>query len=191
MADAPEFGTAQRPGTPRWVIAIGIALVAAIVLAVVVMVVSGGQHGPSMHTGTGAMSPPPSSNSTGTAGAVGEPGDAGQASRTIQVSALDSMAFEPASLSVAPGEVVTFVVTNGGQADHEFTLGDAAMQKEHAATMGHMPEGIAHALPNSIALAPGETKELTWRFAQGGTLEYACHEPGHYEAGMRGQLTVQ
>lgn len=25
---------------------------------------------------------------------------------------------------------------------------------------------------------------------EAGTLAYACHEPGHYQAGMRGQLTV-
>ena len=85
---------------------------------------------------------------------------------------------------------MTFVVTNSGQAVHEFTLGDAAMQQDHADDMADMPDGMAHDLPNSVALQPGETKQLTWRFGDGGTFEYACHEPGHYEAGMRGQLTV-
>jgi len=100
------------------------------------------------------------------------------------------MTFEPASISVGTGEVVTFVVSNEGQADHEFTLGDAAMQEEHAAAMAHMPEGMGHDLPNSLVLQPGETKQLTWRFGHAGTLEYACHEPSHYGAGMRGHLKV-
>lgn len=113
MADSPlEPGTAQRPGTPRWVIGIGVALVAALLIAVVVMVVSGGQHGPGMHTGAGGTSASPSSSSSGTAGAVGEPADPAEATRTIEIRALDSMAFEPASVLVAPGEVVTFSVTN-------------------------------------------------------------------------------
>ena len=91
---------------------------------------------------------------------------------------------------MAAGETVTFVVTNSGHTVHEFTLGDAAMQQAHAAAMAHMPEGAAHGLPNSITLQPGETKNLTWRFGHSGTLEYACHEPAHFEAGMRGQITV-
>jgi uncharacterized cupredoxin-like copper-binding protein len=49
---------------------------------------------------------------------------------------------------------------------------------------------MAHDLPDSVTLQPGETKQLTWRFSDGGTFEYACHEPGHYEGGMRGQITV-
>jgi hypothetical protein len=36
----------------------------------------------------------------------------------------------------------------------------------------------------------GETKQLTWRFGDTATLEYGCHEPGHYLAGMRGHITV-
>ena len=31
---------------------------------------------------------------------------------------------------------------------------------------------------------------MTWRFGAAGAIEYACHEPGHYDAGMRGQITV-
>jgi uncharacterized cupredoxin-like copper-binding protein len=121
--------------------------------------------------------------------AMGEPADAADASRTIEVEALD-IAFDPESLSVEGGEVVTFVVTNTGQAVHEFTLGDAAMQQEHADEMAEMDGGMAHDEPNSISLEPGETKELTWQFGEGGTVEYACHEPGHYEAGMHGDLTI-
>jgi uncharacterized cupredoxin-like copper-binding protein len=121
--------------------------------------------------------------------AMGEPADAADASRTIEVEALD-IAFNPESLSVEAGEAVTFVVTNTGQAVHEFTLGDAAMQQEHADEMAEMDGGMAHDEPNSISLEPGETKELTWHFGEGATVEYACHQPGHYEAGMRGDLTI-
>ncbi len=82
------------------------------------------------------------------------------------------------------------MVTNTGQAVHEFTLGDDAMQQEHAAAMAHMPAGMAHELPNSVTLQPGETKQLAWRFGEAATLEYACHQSDHYEAGMRGPITI-
>jgi uncharacterized cupredoxin-like copper-binding protein len=121
--------------------------------------------------------------------AMGEPADASEATRTIEVEAFD-MAFEPESISVEPGEVVTFEVTNTGEAVHEFFLGDSAMQQEHAEEMADMGSDMAHDEPYSIRLQPGETKELTWRFADSGEVEFACHEPGHYQAGMHGQINV-
>ncbi len=81
-------------------------------------------------------------------------------------------------------------MTNTGETAHDFILGDDAMQRDYAEAMTHMPDGLPHDLPNAISLEPGETKELTWRFGDPGVLEYACHEPGHYEAGMRGQIRV-
>jgi uncharacterized cupredoxin-like copper-binding protein len=120
---------------------------------------------------------------------LGEPADASDATRTITVEAFD-MAFDPETISVEPGEVVAFEVTNTGEAVHEFFLGDSAMQQEHAEEMAEMGHGMAHDEPYSIRLDPGETKQLTWRFADGGDVEFACHEPGHYQAGMHGQITV-
>jgi uncharacterized cupredoxin-like copper-binding protein len=186
MAETPQ-APAGRPATPRWVKGLGVAFVIAILVVVIVMVVTGGQHGPGMHTVAGSPTAAPSSVA---GAAVGEPASSAEASRTIEVTARDSMAFEPGSIQVSAGEVVTFVVTNAGQAAHEFTLGDEAMQSEHAEAMAHMPPGVHHELPNSLSLAPGETKQLNWRFGAAGMLEFACHEPGHYDAGMRGPITV-
>jgi uncharacterized cupredoxin-like copper-binding protein len=121
--------------------------------------------------------------------AMGEPADASEATRTISVEAFD-MAFDPGTISVEPGEVVTFEVTNTGEAVHEFFLGDSAMQQEHADEMADMDSDMAHDEPYSIRLQPGETKQLTWRFAETGEVEFACHEPGHYQAGMHGQISV-
>lgn len=186
MSESPP-SPAGRPATPRWVKGLALAFVLAILVVVIVMVVSGGQHGPGMHTGTGDPTAAPSSP---TAGGVGGPVDSAHASRTIELTTHDSMAFEPTSIQVSANEVVTFVVTNAGQVAHEFTLGDEAMQREHADAMAHMPPDVHHDFPNSITVQPGHTERLTWRFGHAGTLEYACHEPGHYDAGMHGQITV-
>ena len=192
MNDSPSLPTSSdRPATPRWVKGLGIAIVIGTLFVVGVMLLGGGQHGPGMHTGTGTATDELSSpTSSAAAAGVGGPASADQASRSIEVSTEDTMAYEPSSIEVTAGETVTFVVTNAGGAIHEFTLGDAAMQMEHAEAMAHMPSGMAHELPNSIAIEPGETKRLTWQFGQAGTLEFACHEPGHYDAGMHGQITV-
>ncbi|MBW3658827.1 MAG: cupredoxin family protein [Actinobacteria bacterium] len=120
---------------------------------------------------------------------AGGPADASDADRTIEVEARD-IAFDPTSIEVAAGETVTFVVTNAGETLHEFTLGDASAQEEHAEEMEGGHAGEARHGPNSVTVEPGETAELTWRFEAAGELEYACHVPGHYEAGMRGTITV-
>lgn len=121
---------------------------------------------------------------------VGQPADAADADRTIEVTTLDTMAYDPPTITVEPGETVTFVVTNAGEAVHEFTLGDQAMQDEHAEEMADMGSGMAHDEPNSLSLQPGEAKELTWRFGDLDRVIYACHEPGHYAAGMRGEIVL-
>ena len=37
----------------------------------------------------------------------------------------------------------------------------------------------------------GETKTLVYTFNEVGELEYGCHVPGHYEAGMKGDIIVE
>jgi uncharacterized cupredoxin-like copper-binding protein len=60
--------------------------------------------------------------------------------------------------------------------------------------MQGMPmEEMAHHMrdePNGLVVQPGETKSLTWRFAEGGPVQFACHIPGHYPAGMKGRIRV-
>jgi uncharacterized cupredoxin-like copper-binding protein len=121
---------------------------------------------------------------------IGEPADGSEADRTIEVDAFD-MAFDLERIEVEAGEVVTFVVTNTGEAVHEFTLGDAAMQQEHADEMAADAQGHSHDdAPNTVTVDPGETEELTWRFGDAGEIQYACHVPGHYQAGMHGELVI-
>jgi uncharacterized cupredoxin-like copper-binding protein len=118
----------------------------------------------------------------------GEPASASNADRTIEIEARDSLEFEPDAIEVGSGEVVTFVVTNAGENDHEFVLGDADFQAMHEETMGsgEMEHGGAMA----IELEPGEMDELTWRFSGTGEVLFGCHEPGHYDGGMVGTIDV-
>lgn len=187
MTDPLRYPDAEPPRTARWVKVFGIIGIVIVLLVGILLLTGGGGHGPGRHSGA-AGDVPPSGEQQG-AGEVGEPAEASEAARTVEVTALDT-AFEPSTIDVSAGEAVTFLVTNTGRAVHEFTVGDAPMQQEHAEAMDHIPSGMAHDTGNSITLQPGETKELSWRFGEAATLEYACHQPGHYEAGMRGPITV-
>ncbi|MDA1106777.1 MAG: cupredoxin family protein [Proteobacteria bacterium] len=113
----------------------------------------------------------------------------GAAERIVTITALD-IRYDLPALKVKTGETVRFVVTNKGNSMHEFVLGDAAEQAEHEKMMQGMRGMIMADEANAIRLKPGETKELVWTFAKAGTLEYACHQPGHYAAGMVGKIVA-
>jgi hypothetical protein len=64
MADEtgrPDAG--ERPATPWWVKVIGLAILVVLILAAIILVVGGGQHGPGMHGSSGAFPPSPMSTS--------------------------------------------------------------------------------------------------------------------------------
>jgi uncharacterized cupredoxin-like copper-binding protein len=180
----PSPAAGADTGRPPWVyvsaaIAIGLALLFA------VMHLTGGGLGPGDHIPSGgAGGHAPFASGRGNSGGVGGP------ARTVAVTALDTMAFEPGRIDVSAGETVRFVVTNTGRAVHELALGDAAARQEQADETARMGAGMAHDGPNSITLQPGQTKRLSRRFGGTGTLEYGCREPGHGRAGMRGRITV-
>ena len=116
----------------------------------------------------------------------GAPGDPGRADRTVRVKATDALEFEPASIEVDAGEIVTFVVTNQGKLPHEFVLGDAEYQRAHE---DEMSSGAGHG-DNGVSVDPGTTTEITWEFSTAGTFEFACHVQGHYPGGMKGTIEV-
>ena len=49
--------------------------------------------------------------------------------------ALDSMRYAPEKLTVKSGQTVRFIVTNAGKLKHEFAIGDAEEQRQHAEMM--------------------------------------------------------
>jgi len=143
--------------------------------------------------------------------AIGEPGKASQASKTIEVTAGDNF-YEPEKIEVKAGETIRFVITNTGEVVHDFTLGTAAMHAAHQKEMAMMVEHgviegdrinrdrmkmdmgggrtMEHNDPNSALLEPGQTAEIVWKFTEPMTLEFACNVPGHYESGMMGSIKV-
>ena len=123
--------------------------------------------------------------------AFGEPADAADADRTIDVDMLDALRFEPDSIEVKAGETVAFRLHNSGAVVHEFVIGDTSLQEEHEQEMQEMESGMMMAdEPNAVAVEPGATKELAFHFTKAGELQYACHQPGHFAGGMIGTLTV-
>ncbi len=120
---------------------------------------------------------------------IGEPGQASQAMRTVQVEMRDSMQFVPSTLSVRQGETLRIVVKNTGQLRHEIVLGSEKDLKAHAEIMKKSP-AMAHPEPQMLTLAGGQSGALLWKFSQAGVVDFACLQPGHFEAGMKGRVQV-
>ncbi len=114
-----------------------------------------------------------------------QPGDAGlvpgtaDAPRLVQIIAGPGYTFTPANITVQRGETVTFEVTTMGPLVHEFMVGPAD-------TVAADQEGT----PEIADIGMMQTKSLTYTFNGSGPYAFACHAPGHYEAGMRGTITV-
>jgi uncharacterized cupredoxin-like copper-binding protein len=120
---------------------------------------------------------------------IGVAGEASMVSRTVEVEMTDAMRFTPDHFSFKRGQTIRFLVKNSGKVKHEFNLGTLSALNEHKATMIMSPD-MVHSEPNVASVEPGKSGEVIWRFTKAGTVNYACLQPGHFEAGMKGAITI-
>ena len=121
---------------------------------------------------------------------IGHAGATDKAKRTVTITMLDTMRFSPATIRVRGGETVRFVIHNAGKVKHELVLGTQADLREHKAFMQKNPE-MEHEDDNMVTVQPGQLGEIIWQFSKAGIVYFACLQPGHYDAGMKGQVTVK
>lgn len=119
----------------------------------------------------------------GTAGPTAKP------DRTVSVDMVD-LAFRPDRLEVRAGETIRFVFRNRGKVAHDAFIGDEAAQASHEKEMQRMG-GMGHGGSRAgLTVKPGKTGEITHTFGERGQLEIACHQPGHWKAGMMMSVKV-
>ena len=95
--------------------------------------------------------------------------------------------FQPAHLDVRLGDKLEIVVSNTDPIDHELILGNEAVQARHES--GTEPHHGT--VPGEVSVPAVTERTTTYAFSVPGTLEFACHLPGHYAYGMRGTVTVR
>lgn len=121
--------------------------------------------------------------------AIGKPGVASKVARTITIDMSDSMRFSVPNVTAKQGETIRFVVKNSGKLKHEMVLGTEKELKEHYEVMKKNPE-MEHSDANMVTVSPGKSGEILWQFTQAGKVDFACLQPGHYDAGMKGEIMV-
>ncbi len=101
---------------------------------------------------------------------------------------LSDFKIQSSQTTFTSGTTYHFVVTNSGRTNHEFMIMPVEMN------MGNMSMDEMHKLALAMidTVAPGETKSIDYTHKSGGqnSLEFACHLPGHYEAGMHLPITA-
>lgn len=111
---------------------------------------------------------------------------AGAAVKTVHVT-IHYSSFDPSSFSFAPGATVRFVVQNTDPIDHEFIVGDQAVQDAHE----NGTEAYHPPRPGEMTVPAGTTRTTTVTFGHAASLIFGCHLPGHYAYGMHGLILVR
>ncbi len=101
------------------------------------------------------------------------------APRVVRLLATPNLRFSPDTVRVQAGETIRFEVTAMGPVTHEFMVGPAA---DVAADTAGTPEVADITMMHTASLA--------YTFSGPGPFAFACHAPGHYEAGMAGTIVV-
>lgn len=112
--------------------------------------------------------------------------------RVIEVEML-ATAYSPKVVRVKSKETVTFRFMNKGVAAHEALVGDLDSQLDHAKEMKAGGEHAAHEMPKSpgyILVKAKSSKTLTYTFGKPGRTLIGCHQPGHWESGMKLQVVI-
>jgi uncharacterized cupredoxin-like copper-binding protein len=122
--------------------------------------------------------------------ACGRANAEGRSHLTVEVT-IHHSTFAPPAFTFDKGTTVTFVIRNTDPIEHEFIVGDQAVQYyiEHTEHPTH--DG---SVPGQISVPPGATRETTYTFTdvtqRPSDMGFACHLPGHFKYGMHGPITV-
>lgn len=116
------------------------------------------------------------------------------ASKPVEVTiSLTEFGIESSLAEFNTGVPYHFVVTNAGLVDHEIMIMPPLMDDGMSMDMEEMDE-MALAMIEADELTPSTTQSFDYTFteaASAGSLEFACHTTGHYEAGMKLPIIVK
>jgi len=94
--------------------------------------------------------------------------------------------FSPSELRVVAGTEVRFVLANGDPINHELIIGPPDVHDRHR----HGTEAEHEPRPGELSVGPDGQGVTSYVFDEPGTIEMACHLPGHYDFGMHGEIEV-
>lgn len=122
---------------------------------------------------------------------------------SVVIEGNDQMRYNITKFEVYAGQEVTITFNNVGKMKKDVMGHNVvvlkrgadglsfAMQAMTARENDYLPEDDASILATTRLLGPGETDTITFTAPDSpGSHEYVCTFPGHYQAGMRGEMVV-
>ena len=95
--------------------------------------------------------------------------------------------FNPSEIAVPVGVPITITIRNDDPIDHEWIVGDDAVQQKHRTGT----ELLHPSIPTEVVIPALSTRTAVVTFTQAGQLKYICHLPGHEAYGMVGVVTIR
>jgi azurin len=127
------------------------------------------------------------------------------AARTVEITGGDDMKFSVTTINAKPGETLRIVLKSVGTLPKVAMAHNVVVLKANADQIKFAQAGmtardtdfIAPDLKGQVVAAtkmagPGETVEVTFKVpAAAGNYPYICTFPGHFAAGMKGQIVAK
>jgi len=132
----------------------------------------------------------------GSSGEGGSGGEGGTA-QAVSVAADPSgtLAYQQTTLSGAADTQIPVNFSNPAPVQHNWVLVEAgqedAVAAAGAANGGTVPNGTAGVIVAGAVLDANGQETINVPPTPAGTYPYICTVPGHYQAGMRGTMTIQ
>ena len=110
---------------------------------------------------------------SGGGAAANKPATTSGGAQDLTIKGLDTLKFDPATLTVKSGAPVHLTLTNTGALVHDWVIDDLDGKKV------------------AVEAAGGKSAAIDFTPSKAGSYPFYCSQPGHTEAGMKGTLTVQ
>jgi uncharacterized cupredoxin-like copper-binding protein len=110
---------------------------------------------------------------SGGGSAATKPTTASGGVQDLTIKGLDTLKFDPATLTVKSGSPVHLTLTNTGVLVHDWVIDDLDGKKVAIEAVG------------------GKSAAIDFTPSKAGSYSFYCSQPGHTEAGMKGTLIVQ
>lgn len=133
-----------------------------------------------------------------------KPAAAAKGVRTVEIVGTEDMKFSLANIAAKPGEQLLVRLTAKGAMPkiamaHNFVLLNKGVNAAEFATAAMNARATdfvpadkkADILANTTLAGAGETVEVTFKVPAAGVYTFLCSFPGHFQAGMKGTLTVK
>ena len=129
---------------------------------------------------------------------------AAKGARTVEIAGTEDMKFSVTNITAKPGEQLRIQLTAKGAMPkiamaHNFVLLAKAADPTAFATAAMNARATdfipadkkADIIAHTTLAGAGETVEVVFKVPAAGTYTFICSFPGHFQAGMKGTLTVK